>query len=73
MDHAPRGQARGGLRGHPRAPRAARAKVFTLRRVLRVTERTIDRHGQHLLVPADEVHGHLPTTLVASRPPTPSA
>lgn len=36
----------------------------TLRRVLRVTERTIDRHGQHLLVPAYEVHGYL-TTLTA--------
>ena len=35
-----------------------------LRRVLRVTERTIDRHGQYLLVPAYEVHGYL-TTLTA--------
>ena len=35
-----------------------------LRRVLRVTERTIDRHGQHLLVPDYEVHGYL-TTLSA--------
>lgn len=33
----------------------------SLRRVLRVTERTIDRHGQHLLVPAYEVHGYLTT------------
>jgi hypothetical protein len=36
----------------------------SLRRVLRVSERTIDRHGQHLLVPAYEVHGYL-TTLTA--------
>lgn len=36
-------------------------EALTLRRVLRVTERTIDRHGQHLLVPAYEVHGYLTT------------
>ncbi len=39
-------------------------EALPLRRVLRVTERTIDRHGQRLLVPAYEVHGYL-TTLAA--------
>ncbi|MDZ7810279.1 MAG: IS1380 family transposase, partial [Arhodomonas sp.] len=41
--------------------RGGEGEGFTLRRVLRVTERTIDRHGQHLLVPAYEVHGYLTT------------
>lgn len=36
-------------------------EAVSLRRVLRVTERTIDRHGQHLLVPSHEVHGYLTT------------
>jgi len=44
--------------------RGEEGEVLTLRRVLRVTERSIDRHGQHLLVPAYEVHGYL-TTLAA--------
>lgn len=35
--------------------------VHTLRRVLSVTERTIDRHGQHLLVPTYDVAGLLTT------------
>ena len=44
--------------------RGSAGEVLALRRILRVTERTIDRHGQRLLVPAYEVHGYL-TTLAA--------
>jgi DDE family transposase len=32
-------------------------RLHTFRRVMRVTERSIDRHGQHLLVPEVEVDG----------------
>lgn len=31
--------------------------AYTLRRVMRVIERTIDKHGQHLLVPEIEIEG----------------
>ena len=31
--------------------------AYALRRVMRVTERTIDKHGQHLLVPEIEIEG----------------
>ncbi|WP_440997926.1 transposase [Arhodomonas sp. SL1] len=44
--------------------RGGEGEGLILRRVLRVTERTIDRHGQHLLVPAYEVHGYLTTLSV---------
>lgn len=41
--------------------RAPAGEPVPLRRVLRVTERTIDRDGQHLLVPRYDVDGYLTT------------